>query len=51
MAGDDIVPPDNAIKFCLTYRIRLNLYDADHRMLSVLPELVDEFSRFLSNLS
>jgi len=47
---DDIVPPDNAFKFCRTYRVRLNLYDTDHRMLTALPELVNEFSRFLSEL-
>ncbi len=45
---DDIVPPENAWKFCRKYRIRLNLYDTDHRMLSVLPQLVDEFSRYLA---
>lgn len=45
---DDIVPPENAWKFCQKYRVRLNLYDTDHRMLSVLPQLVDEFSRYLA---
>ncbi len=48
---DDIVPPENAWKFCRKYRVRLNLYDTDHRMLSVMPQLVDEFSRFLAGLS
>lgn len=48
---DDIVPPENAWRFCRQYRVRLNLYDTDHRMLSVLPQLVDEFSRFLAELS
>lgn len=45
---DDIVPPENAWKFCQKYRARLNLYDTDHRMLSVLPQLVDELSRYLA---
>ncbi|HEY8035881.1 MAG TPA: YqiA/YcfP family alpha/beta fold hydrolase [Methylobacter sp.] len=45
---DDIVPPENAWRFCRKYRVRLNLYDTDHRMLSVMPQLIDEFSRFLA---
>lgn len=47
---DDIVPPENAWRFCQTYRVRLDLYDTDHRMLSVLPQLIDEFSRFLADI-
>ncbi len=48
---DDIVPPENAWRFCQTYRVRLNLYDTDHRMLSVLPQLADEFGSLLATLS
>ncbi len=48
---DDIVPPENAWRFCRKYRVCLNMYDTDHRMLSVLPQLVDEFSRFLAGFS
>jgi alpha/beta superfamily hydrolase len=48
---DDIVPPENAWRFCQKYRIRLNLYDTDHRMLSAMPQLIDEFSRFLAGFS
>ncbi|MCX7094241.1 MAG: alpha/beta hydrolase [Methylobacter sp.] len=48
---DDIVPPENAWKFCRKYRVRLNMYDTDHRMLSVMPQLVDEFSGFLAGLN
>ncbi len=48
---DDIVPPENVWRFCRTYRVRLDLYDTDHRMLSVMPQLVDEFKRFLTGLS
>ena len=47
---DDIVPPENAWKFCQKHRVRLNMYDTDHRMLSVLPQLRDEFSRLLAEL-
>lgn len=48
---DDIVPPENAWRFCQKHRVRLNLYDTDHRMLGVLSQLADEFSRFLAGLS
>ncbi|TRW98094.1 alpha/beta hydrolase [Candidatus Methylobacter oryzae] len=45
---DDIVPPENVWRFCRQYRVRLNLYDTDHRMLSVISQLAEEFSRFLA---
>jgi hypothetical protein len=51
---DDIVSPENVWQFCKKYRVRLDLYDTDHRMLNVLSELAelaDEFGRFLSSLS
>ena len=48
---DDIVPPEHAWRFCCKHRIRLNLYDTDHRMLSVMPQLSAEFGRFLNGLS
>lgn len=48
---DDIVPPEHVWLFCQTYRLRLNLYDTDHRMLSVMPQLQNEFDRFLADLS
>jgi len=48
---DDIVPPENSWRFCQKYRLCLNLYDTDHRMLSVMPQLMEEFSRFLAGLS
>jgi alpha/beta superfamily hydrolase len=48
---DDIVPPENAWRFCQKYCVCLTLYDTDHRMLSVMPQLIDEYSRFLAGLS
>ncbi len=48
---DDIVPPENAWRFCRAHRLRLTLYDADHRMLGVMPQLLDEFNRFLTGLN
>jgi len=46
---DDIVPPENSWRFCQKYRISLKLYDTDHRMLSVMPQITEEFSRFLGS--
>jgi pimeloyl-ACP methyl ester carboxylesterase len=48
---DDIVPPENAWRFCREYRIRLTLLDTDHRLMSELPFLTQEFERFLLALS
>lgn len=45
---DDIVPPENVWRFCRQYRVRLNLYDTDHRMLGVISQLTEEFSRLLA---
>ena len=47
---DDIVPPENAWKFCQHYRCRLLMLDSDHRLLNKLPVLTDEFDRFLNEL-
>lgn len=48
---DDIVPPENAWRFCREYRTRLTMLDTDHRMLSELPFLTQEFARFLRRFS
>lgn len=48
---DDIVPPENAWKFCQLYRSRLLMLDADHRLMSQIPFLRDEFDRFLVELA
>lgn len=45
---DTIVPPENAWKFCRQYHCRLLMLDADHRLMSHIPLLRDEFDRFLA---
>ena len=45
---DDIVPPDNAWKFCQQYHCQLKMLDADHRLTSHLPQLTKEFDCFLA---
>jgi alpha/beta superfamily hydrolase len=44
---DEIVPPEHAWRFCREYRARLTMLDADHRLMSELPYLTQEFGRFL----
>jgi pimeloyl-ACP methyl ester carboxylesterase len=48
---DDIVPPENAWKFCRQYSCRLLMLDADHRLMSQITFLRDEFDRFLAALA
>lgn len=47
---DDIVPPENAWRFCQLHRARLHLFDADHRLLSVLPQMQRAFDQLLTEL-
>jgi len=44
---DDVVPPENAWRFCQTHHAKLNMRDSDHRLLSILPEMAEAFDRFL----
>ncbi|SJM95452.1 YqiA/YcfP family alpha/beta fold hydrolase [Crenothrix polyspora] len=44
---DDIVPPANAWRFCQQYHSQLLMLDGDHRLISHLPRLAEEFDRFL----
>lgn len=45
---DDVVPPENAWQFCRQHRASLQMLDADHRMLGVLPAISEAFGRFLA---
>jgi len=47
---DDIVPPEHSWRFCQTHRICLKMLNADHRLISKLPELAEEFDQFLTGL-
>ena len=44
---DEVVPPENAWRFCCEHRARLHLLDADHRLLSILPLMAAAFGEFL----
>jgi len=45
---DEVVPPENVWRFCRQHRVSLHMFDADHRLLSILPLIADAFDRFLS---
>ena len=47
---DDIVPPANVWRFCREHRAQLHLFDADHRLLSILPEMRDQFAKILAGV-
>jgi len=46
---DDVVPPENVWRFCQQHCAFLHIFDADHRLLSILPIMADAFDRFLSD--
>lgn len=46
---DDVVPPENAWRFCREQRACLHMLDADHRLLSILPIMAEAFERFLGD--
>jgi len=47
---DDIVPPEHSWTFCQKYHICLKMLNSDHRLISELPALAEEFDRFLVGL-
>lgn len=44
---DDVVPPENAWRFCKIHKATLHMLDADHRLLSALPFMAERFDKFL----
>ena len=46
---DEVVPPENAWRFCQQYRASLHMYNADDRLLSILPIMAHAFGRFLED--
>lgn len=47
---DEIVPPENAWRFSQIHRCHLQMLDADHRLMSVLPEVAELFDSFLQRI-
>jgi alpha/beta superfamily hydrolase len=47
---DDIVPPEHAWRFCQKHHVRLLMLNSDHRLISELTSLAEEFEQFLVDL-
>ena len=47
---DDVVPAESAWKFSQKHHCELKMLDADHRLMTVLEQVCDEFERFLARL-
>ena len=47
---DELIPPDNILRYASRAACDLHLLPADHRLSAVLPELADVFERFLARL-
>ena len=47
---DDIVPPEHAWRFCQKHQIHLTMLNSDHRLISALQLLAEEFERFLVDI-
>lgn len=45
---DEVIPVDNVIKFAAKYLSRLHLFNADHRLKTVIPEIGVLFDNFLT---
>jgi alpha/beta superfamily hydrolase len=48
--GDEVVPVDNAIRWCRQHTLPLLLLDSDHRLMSVLDTICEIFGQFLDEL-
>lgn len=48
---DDVVLPQNSIRFAQQYRATLHLIDSDHRLTAELPDICNLFDLFLQRLA
>lgn len=48
--NDDIVPPENSIRWARQYRATLHLIDSDHRLTANIDEVCEFLERFLRRL-
>jgi alpha/beta superfamily hydrolase len=48
--NDDVVPPDNSIRFARQHRSALHLIDGDHRLHGNVDEVCELLDRFLKRL-
>jgi predicted esterase len=48
---DDVVPPENSIRFAAECHATLHLVDGDHRLTENIDEIIYYLSRFIRNLA
>ena len=48
---DEVVPVDHAIRWCRRHSLPLLLLDGDHRLMSVLDQICEQFGRMLDDLA
>ncbi|HEX7117012.1 MAG TPA: alpha/beta fold hydrolase [Steroidobacter sp.] len=48
--NDDIVPPENSIRYARQFRTTLHLIDSDHRLAANVDEVCELLERFLKRL-
>ena len=48
--GDDVVPPDNSIRFARQHRCALHLLNGDHRLNAALPAIEPLFGLYLEGI-
>lgn len=49
--NDDIVPPQNSIRFAQQYRATLHLLDSDHRLTASIADICQLFDLFLQRVT
>ncbi|WP_153111616.1 alpha/beta hydrolase [Propionivibrio limicola] len=47
---DEIIPVEHGIRFAKTMSAELHVFDGDHRLIGVLPEIGEIFDRFLTRI-
>lgn len=49
--NDTVVPPENAWRFSRQHHAQLTMFDSEHRLISVLPEMSQAFEQILLKLN
>lgn len=47
---DEVIPVENAIRYSQQHSVELELYQSDHRLIDVLPQIAFSFENFLARL-
>ena len=47
---DNIAPPENSWAFCQKHHIALKMFDADHRLMTVIDQIAQDLDQFLTEI-